>query len=90
MTQVRAKQVYRAKAQRGYRYIHVDQVRDRDGGAYALAHEVLPSGEKARGWLHGVQRDVPLYVRLTWDGKDWRMPPFYEEVIDGDETEAEA
>lgn len=80
---VRAKQIYRAKAARGHRYVQIEQVRDRENGAYALVHEILPSGERARGWLHGVQRDGLMVVRLTWSGGDWCMPPTYEEVNDG-------
>lgn len=78
---VKAGQVYRARARRGFRYVRIDQVRGlQSPPAYALATEILPSGEEARGWLHGVDRALQARISLTWRDGGVAMPPWYELV----------
>jgi len=83
-TTVRAGRRYRSKAARGYRYILVDQIRGLGRGMpYALAHEVLPSGERARGDWHGIPRNIPINIALVWRDGTYILPRNYEEVEDG-------
>jgi hypothetical protein len=88
---VRAGEVYSAKARHGRRYVEIESVRGlRGDGAvpHAMVHEVLPSGEKARGWLHGLKRGMSFYVVLTWDaGRNlFKMPNWYSlEEKDGED-----
>ena len=78
----KAGEKYKAKANYGYRYILVDQVRKSRGQwqPYALAHEVNSEGESSKGWLHGMLRDWPLKIQLTYRDEMWRMPINYEKI----------
>ncbi len=95
---ISAGQIYRAPARRGYRYLKIDQVRQRDAAAYALCREVNAKGEYVTGWLHGVYRGHQFAVALTWvvgGGKDsWSMPVWYElfeakNLVDDEATEVD-
>ncbi len=74
-----AGQIYKAPAQRGHRYLMIDQVRSPAQCAYALCHEVNAKGEHVSGWLHGVYRGHPFAVALVWtEETGWAMPSWYE------------
>lgn len=77
----RAGQVYRAKARKGFRYIHIEQVRGlNDHSPYVLWHEVSVHGNPLKGKdANGIDRGLLYSTPLIWnDG--WRMPPSYELV----------
>ena len=82
-SEVRAGDVFSAEAKRGRRFVKIIQVRGLSPTStttpYALAREILPSGEPARGWLRGVDRSLEFAISLRWSPEthSYEMPPWY-------------
>lgn len=88
---VTAGQVYRAKAERGYRYVAIKQVRAGRPShtPYAFAAEVSKSGAKIYKPRDGMP-NVPIKIWLTYNlsSHRWELPSSYEltETVEEEEN----
>jgi len=73
---VKAGDILRTRARRGYKYIKVEQVRTRAGVPdYILAHEVHEDGRPATGRdRNGLARNMQLTIPFSGG----ELPPWYE------------
>lgn len=73
---VKAGDILRTKARRGYKYIIIEQVRTQAGApAYILAHEVHKDGSPATGRdRNGLFRNMQLSIPFSGG----ELPPWYE------------
>jgi hypothetical protein len=77
---VKAKQIYKAKALRGFRYVKVVRVRKAGVEApHVDLREVKRDGTNATGrrCQGGIPRSMVFTAYLTCKDGRWTMPPFY-------------
>lgn len=78
---VRARQVYRAKAKRGFRYVRVERVSKQN--KTALLIEVDEEGNNRRGRMRdGFLASMKWNTDLTFRDGRWVMPSYYTLVKD--------
>jgi hypothetical protein len=75
---VRAGQVYRSKAKRGWRFVRVLSVRDKSAVPYATVIEVDAEGEERTGRARdGFLFSQSFATTLTCAAGRWSMPSLY-------------
>lgn len=79
MIKVKAKDVYRAKAKRGFRYVRVERVHKKDHVPYVDLVEVYEDGSDRKGRMRdGFLASLVFNTFLTCKDGAWVMPLAYE------------